>query len=55
MTALTSHPGFRKAHPREEHFIPIYIAAGAGDGDEKATGSKVLANIYGQASFAFGL
>jgi len=27
---LTKHPFFRRAHPREEHFIPIYVAAGAG-------------------------
>lgn len=49
---LTSHPGFRTAHPREEHFVPLYVAAGAGKG---GNGSKVLSRIYGQSSFAFGL
>lgn len=50
LLALTSHKGFRAAHPREEHFVPLYVAAGAGGG-----GSKVLSQIYGQSSFAFGL
>jgi len=27
MMELVSHPGFRPANPREEHFIPIYVAA----------------------------
>lgn len=54
LKALTSHPGFRASHPREEHFIPLYIAAGAGAVGE-GTGSKVLSRIYGQSSFAFGL
>jgi len=52
LLGLTSHPGFRAAHPREEHFIPLYVAAGAGKG---GSGSKVLSRIYGQSSFAFGL
>ncbi|KAM0790887.1 hypothetical protein ACM66B_004726 [Microbotryomycetes sp. NB124-2] len=29
LKGLVTHPGFRKAHPREEHFVPLYIAAGA--------------------------
>ncbi|KAL8278863.1 hypothetical protein RQP46_008734 [Phenoliferia psychrophenolica] len=34
---LTSHPGFRSAHPREEHFVPLYVAAGAAsDGDARS-------------------
>jgi len=48
---LTHHPGFRIAHPREEHFIPLYVAAGAGEAGE----SRVLADIYGQSTFAFGI
>ncbi|KAH8117231.1 Extradiol ring-cleavage dioxygenase, class III enzyme, subunit B [Phellopilus nigrolimitatus] len=48
---LTKHRGFRRAHPREDHFVPLYIAAGAGeDGD-----ARVLAGIYGSPTFAFGL
>ncbi len=48
---VTKHPGFRKAHPREEHFIPLYVAAGAGDGGE----AKVVSGLYGAPTFAFGL
>ena len=51
LESLTNHPGFRAAHPREEHFIPLYIAAGAGESGE----SRVVADIYGQATYAFGL
>ncbi|KAJ3048396.1 hypothetical protein HK097_010561, partial [Rhizophlyctis rosea] len=25
---VVKHPYFRRAHPREEHFVPIYVAAG---------------------------
>ncbi|KAM0749284.1 Extradiol ring-cleavage dioxygenase, class III enzyme, subunit B [Meredithblackwellia eburnea MCA 4105] len=50
---LIHHPGFRACHPREEHFVPIYIAAGAAD----ATGGKarVLSGIHGAKTVAFGL
>lgn len=48
---VTKHAGFRKAHPREEHFIPLYVAAGAGEGGE----AKVVSGLYGQPTFAFGL
>ncbi|KAJ7771759.1 Extradiol ring-cleavage dioxygenase, class III enzyme, subunit B [Mycena metata] len=34
MVDLTKHAGFRAYHPREEHFISIYVAAGAGEGGE---------------------
>jgi len=48
---LTKHAGFRAAHPREDHFVPIYVAAGAG-----GTGSlHVLSALYGAQTFAFGL
>ncbi|KAF7796874.1 hypothetical protein EIP86_008059 [Pleurotus ostreatoroseus] len=48
---LTKHAGFRLAHPREDHFVPIYIAAGAGeDGDV-----KTVSAIYGAPAFAFGV
>jgi len=50
--ALTSHRGFRKAHPREEHFIPIYAAAGAGGTEGK---SRLLAGLYGAHTIAFGV
>ncbi|EJD05734.1 Extradiol ring-cleavage dioxygenase, class III enzyme, subunit B [Fomitiporia mediterranea MF3/22] len=48
---LTKHRGFRLAHPREEHFIPIYVAAGAGEGGE----AKIVAGIYSAPTIAFGL
>jgi aromatic ring-opening dioxygenase catalytic subunit (LigB family) len=51
MMELTSHPGFRAAHPREEHFIPIYVAAGCGEEGE----AKVVSGIYGAPTIAFGL
>ncbi|KAJ7261376.1 Extradiol ring-cleavage dioxygenase, class III enzyme, subunit B [Mycena haematopus] len=51
MFNLTKHHGFRAAHPREEHFVPLYVAAGAGEEGE----SKVIADMYGCETFAFGL
>ncbi|KAL5533220.1 hypothetical protein ACEPAF_4996 [Sanghuangporus sanghuang] len=48
---ITKHKYFRRAHPREEHFIPIYVAAGAGEGGE----AKILAGVYGCPTIAFGL
>jgi aromatic ring-opening dioxygenase catalytic subunit (LigB family) len=50
---LVSHPFFRRAHPREEHFVPLYIAAGAGS--EPDDGANVLANIHSAISIAFGI
>jgi aromatic ring-opening dioxygenase catalytic subunit (LigB family) len=48
---LINHPGFRACHPREEHFIPVYVAAGAGE-----TGRTVIVSgLYGAPTFAFGL
>jgi aromatic ring-opening dioxygenase catalytic subunit (LigB family) len=53
MKELVNHPFFRRAHPREEHFVPIYIAAGAGsDEDDHA---DVLADIHSAISIAFGV
>ena len=49
---LASHRSFRKAHPREEHFIPIYAAAGAGGTEGK---SRLLAGLYGAQTIAFGV
>ena len=50
---LVNHPFFRRAHPREEHFVPIYIAAGAGSAD--GDGANVLADIHSAISIAFGV
>jgi len=51
MIRLPQHPGFRAAHPRAEHFVPLYVAAGAG-GEGSA---RVVAAIYGAPTVAFGL
>jgi len=51
MIELTKHPGFRASHPREEHFVPLYVAAGAGEGGEV----KTLMEMYGIPTFAFGV
>ena len=48
---LPNHPGFRSSHPREDHFVPLYVAAGAGEGGEVFT----IMNDYGIPTFAFGL
>ncbi|KAG8989681.1 hypothetical protein FRB94_004154 [Tulasnella sp. JGI-2019a] len=48
---LIGLPGFREAHPREEHFVPIYVAAGAGE----SGAARVISTQYGAATFAFGV
>jgi aromatic ring-opening dioxygenase catalytic subunit (LigB family) len=49
LLALTQHKGFRLAHPREDHFVPVYVAAGAGEvGDV-----QVLSGLYGCQTVAF--
>jgi aromatic ring-opening dioxygenase catalytic subunit (LigB family) len=53
MKQLMIHPFFQRAHPREEHFVPIYIAAGAGSAEDE--GASVLADIHSAISIAFGL
>jgi len=51
MFDLTNHKGFRASHPTADHFVPIYVAGGAGgDGD-----TKVLAAIHGALTVASGL
>ncbi|KAJ7646993.1 Extradiol aromatic ring-opening dioxygenase [Roridomyces roridus] len=48
---LVQHPGFRACHPREDHFVPIYIAAGAGDGGA----ARLVTDTYSSETIAFGL
>ncbi|KAJ3778560.1 Extradiol ring-cleavage dioxygenase, class III enzyme, subunit B [Lentinula raphanica] len=48
---LTKHPGFRPCNPREEHFVPLYVAAGAAE-DENV---KILNGLYGIPTVAFGV
>ncbi|KAF8522143.1 Extradiol aromatic ring-opening dioxygenase [Hysterangium stoloniferum] len=50
LLGLTSHPGFRLSNPREEHFIPIYVAAGCGE----EGGAMVVSGVYGAPTIAFG-
>ncbi|KAH9484173.1 4,5-DOPA dioxygenase extradiol-like protein [Psilocybe cubensis] len=49
--ALPRHPGFRASQPREDHFVPLYVAGGAGEGGAVHT----IVDLYGLASFAFGI
>jgi len=51
LLALVKHPFFTIAHPREEHFVPLYVAAGAGL-DE---GAQIVSGHHGHISIAFGL
>jgi len=50
LLALKQHDSFRLAHSRGDHFVPIYVAAGAGeDGD-----AYVLSGLHGCQTVAFG-
>ncbi|EPQ58048.1 Extradiol aromatic ring-opening dioxygenase [Gloeophyllum trabeum ATCC 11539] len=56
LLSLPRHPSFRLAHPRAEHFVPIYVAAGAGLGDKDKPMEgrvKVLSAVYGAVTAAF--
>ena len=49
---LMNHRGFHASHSREEHFVPLYVAAGAGEGGGRV---QVVASLYGSATVAFGV
>ena len=51
MVDLMNHRGFHASHSREEHFVPLYIAAGAGEGGRV----QVVASLYGSPTVAFGV
>ena len=51
LVGLTQHPGFRACHPREDHFVPVYVAAGAGETGD----ARIVCGLYGSPTFAFGL
>ncbi|KAL1947686.1 hypothetical protein VTO73DRAFT_13410 [Trametes versicolor] len=52
MLKLVKHEGFRAAHPRADHFVPLYVAAGAGGTN---TDAKLVSAVYGAATAAFDL
>ncbi|SGY62982.1 BQ5605_C007g04762 [Microbotryum silenes-dioicae] len=47
------HPGFRRAHPREEHYAPIWIAAGAAE--RQGGKASTLMGHHGCKTIAFGV
>ncbi|EKM55630.1 uncharacterized protein PHACADRAFT_256379 [Phanerochaete carnosa HHB-10118-sp] len=51
MVDLVNHVGFKVAHPRADHFVPLYVAAGAGEGDDV----RIISAIYGSPTIAFGV
>ena len=51
MFDLVKHRGFASAHGgHPDHFVPLYIAAGAGGEDASV---KILCSVYGAPTFAF--
>ncbi|KAI0637115.1 Extradiol ring-cleavage dioxygenase class III enzyme subunit B [Trametes polyzona] len=52
LLALVKHKGFRAAHPRADHFVPLYVAAGLGGPGANA---KLVSAIYGAPTVAFDL
>jgi aromatic ring-opening dioxygenase catalytic subunit (LigB family) len=51
--ALVEDPNYKKAHPHPDHFMPLYVAAGAGN--VEAEEARVIFGLYGASTFAFGL
>ncbi|GAA5828042.1 hypothetical protein JCM11251_005705 [Rhodosporidiobolus azoricus] len=51
--ALIHHPAFRSAHPREEHFVPIYTAAGAAD--QAGGRARTVCGLWGAKTIVFGV
>lgn len=54
LAAWSRAPGARQSHPREEHLLPLMVAAGAGEGDVASLpfrgtvlGTRVLAARFG--------
>jgi aromatic ring-opening dioxygenase catalytic subunit (LigB family) len=48
---LMKHDGFAQAHPSAEHFVPLYVAAGAGE----EGGVQIVSAIYSAPTIAFGI
>ena len=51
LAGLMQHRGFQKAHPTAEHFVPLYIASGAGSEGS----ARTLCDVHGAVSIAFGV
>ncbi|GAA5881685.1 hypothetical protein JCM3774_005337 [Rhodotorula dairenensis] len=52
---LVHHPGFRAAHPREEHFVPIYAAEGAGSTGGPKNGARLVCGLWGAKTVFWGV
>ncbi|KAH9854082.1 Extradiol ring-cleavage dioxygenase class III enzyme subunit B [Lenzites betulinus] len=52
LLGLVNHKGFRAAHPRADHFVPLYVGAGVGGAGANA---KLVSAIYGAPTVAFDL
>jgi len=54
LKAWRSAPGGRESHPREEHLLPLMVAAGAADGDEgvRSFGESIAGKAI--SGFQFG-
>lgn len=55
MADLVHHPGFRPAHPREEHFVPLYVAEGAGTAGPGPAGAHLVCGLWGAKTVVFGV
>ncbi|GAA5961643.1 hypothetical protein JCM8115_004718 [Rhodotorula mucilaginosa] len=55
MANLVHHPGFRAAHPREEHFVPIYAAEGAGSTGGPKNGARLVCGLWGAKTVFWGV
>jgi len=48
---LINHKMYRTAHPNPDHFVPLYVAAGAGDRGE----ARIITGLYSAPCIAFGV
>jgi aromatic ring-opening dioxygenase catalytic subunit (LigB family) len=55
LTAWAHAPGARFAHPREEHLLPLMVAAGAADGDRATTSYNGTFMGMRHSAFNFGV
>lgn len=50
-----TQPQARQAHPRDEHFLPLFVAMGAGGGRGRALHRSFAHGSLSMAAFAWGL